>query len=109
MNKYNLKKLIKVRLLGAQPSWYEIREEKKFLGIIVRKAGIYNTMSFTDGDFYSKNKLPENHFIKDGKIYENPEVTLYYQDGIRKTYIFETFEAAKKFSDDITNSKNWID
>jgi hypothetical protein len=105
MNKYNLDKLIKVELNDIYPArWYTMKPEKRFFKVFVtQRAGIYQDF----GPYLGMN-VPENHLIKDGKIYEYPEVILHYENDFSKTYYFKTYDEAKKFADEITETGRWI-
>jgi hypothetical protein len=106
MNKYNLNKLVKVGVHDFYPSArYHCKKELRFLGVVLRKEGIYDTLR----DEYLGFTAPEFHALKDdGIIYEKPEVVLYYQSDFCKTYIFNTINEAKAFADEITSSGRWI-
>ena len=102
ITKYNLDKLIKVKCSDLTPSvWYEYRPERKFLGIVLRRAGVY--------DLFGRGKdISEYHILKDGVVYELPSVRLYYEDGHAKDYVFDTFEQARAFADKYTFGLRWI-
>jgi hypothetical protein len=104
MNIYNLDKLIKVVYHDFYPStWYIYKKEKKFLGFITQKEGVYyELLSCT----YEGLDIPKNHTLIDGVIYENPEVILYYQADHSKHYYFNTFDEAKEFVENITFNGN---
>lgn len=106
MNKYNLDKLVKVECNDFYPARrYNYEKEKRFLGFVTRKEGIYKNLW---GDFYFLGlDVPKNHTLKDGSLYENPEVILHYQAGHSKTYYFNSFDDAKKFADEITAIGRW--
>jgi hypothetical protein len=104
MIKYNLDKLVKVELNDFNSSqWYSYKKEKKFLGLRIQKEGVYENV---DGEYLGKKPI-ENHTVIDDDIYENPVVILHYQAGHSKTYYFNNFDDAKKFSDDITLTGKW--
>lgn len=105
MNKYNLDKLVKVECNDFHYTmWYKYKKEKKFLGFVTQKEGIYEEVW---GSNYLGLEVPKNHILKDGKIYENPEVILYFQNNHSKVYYFNSFDEAKKFADKITAQGRW--
>lgn len=105
MDKYNLDKLVRVVTNKPYESrWYEFRKEKRFFGRITRKEGFYQWLN----DNYIGTEAPRNHFIKDGKLYEKPEVVLCFQDENKKTYYFDSDEDAERFARDLTNDRKWI-
>lgn len=107
MTKYNLDKLIKVScLLPRPPRVYKRLPEKKIMGMVTRKSGIYNTLV---GGEYLGDVIPINHFGTSSTIYVKPRVILFYEGNIDKTYYFETYDEAKEFADKLTNNKNWIE
>jgi len=105
MEKYNLDKLIKLQYNDYYPS-RDIRYQKeyKFLGFIIRKEGFYSKYFSS----YISEELPKNHTFKNGVVYENPEVILYYQEKYSKTYYFDSPNDAKKFFDKITAIGRWL-
>jgi len=104
MNKYNLDKLVKVECNDFYPSnWVTYKNEKKIFGFIVQKRGFYDTL-FHD---YLGTEIPKNHTLKDGVVYENPEVVLHYEAKHSKAYFFNTYNEAKKFADEITAQGRW--
>jgi len=106
MNKYNLDKLVKVSLLDFRKSgWYSYKTEKRFLGFITRKAGIYE-LSFL-GDKDPLMEIPKDHVFEDGIVYIKPSVVLHYQADHSKEYFFETFKDAMFFSEQITSVGRW--
>lgn len=105
MNKYNLDKLVKVECNDFYPARrYRYEKEKKFLGFVTKKEGIYKEI----WDNYLGLEVPKNHTLKNGVIYENPEVILHYQADHSKAYYFNSFEEAKKFADEITALGRWL-
>lgn len=104
MNKYNLDKLVKVECNDFYPAkWYRYEKEKKFLGIIIQKEGIYMEI----WNYYLGFEVPKYHTLKNGVVYENPEVILHYQADHSKSYYFNSFDEAKKFADEITALGRW--
>lgn len=104
MEKYNLDKLVKVECNDFYPArWYRYEKEKKFLGIVIRKEGFYEKI----WDEYLGLEVPKNHTLKNGIVYEKPEVILHYQDSHSKVYYFNSFDEAQKFADDITALGKW--
>lgn len=104
MEAYNLEKLVKVRLNNFYESGrYEYKKEKKFFWRSNQKEGVYMSLW---GDYLGL-EVPENHTLKNGVVYENPEVILYYQGGISKTYYFDTYEKAKDFYNEMTKNSKW--
>lgn len=90
---------------------YRIREEKKIMGFCYQEAGIYEEKScgFEHVSSYIGDKVPENYFVKEGNIYEKSEVVLHYQCDHNKTYYFDTYEEAKKFTRKLTSIGNFIE
>jgi hypothetical protein len=108
MEKFNLDKLIKIECKDFCESYfYTYKPEKKFLNFIIQKEGIYRQL-------FSKYEgliAPENHTIKNGIIYRNPKVILYYQNDFSKTYYFNSFNEANEFYEKIAHltSNIWIE
>jgi hypothetical protein len=101
---YNLEKLIRVKVRDAEEAyWYTHKKEVKFLGIILRKEGIYNAFG------NRVKECPETHFIKDDIVYEKPRVRLTFVNDYVKEYHFDTFEEAKAYRDRITYNGHWTD
>lgn len=105
MDKYNIDKLVKVQYKDFERSrYYTYVKQKRFLSFVIQKEGIYINVW---GDYIGLN-VPQDHTLKDCVIYENPKVILYYQGDYSKTYYFNSFIEAKKFSDEITSIGTWI-
>lgn len=105
MDKYNLDKLVKVECNNFKLArFYRYEKEKKFLGFVIQKEGVYVEIS----NKYVGLEAPKNHTVKNGMIFENPEVILHYQDGHSKAYYFNSLEEAEKFSDEITTLGRWL-
>lgn len=106
MAKYNLDKLIKVRVCDFTPSvWYEYKTYKPrtFFRWAERKAGIYSALG---GNF--KGDKIDGHTVMGGELYENPEVVLSFQNDFTYRRSFKTLKDAEKFAKEITTSKGWV-
>lgn len=98
MNLYNLEKLVKIVVNDFYISmWYYYQKRKTFLGLTTKKEGVYSEIW---NDFQG-SEIPKNLALKDGILYEKPEVTLYYESNIEKTYIFDTLKEATDFRDKV--------
>lgn len=106
MIKYNLDKLIRVRVLTHRESdeFHYMEERKRWWGH-TDKEGIYYGWTGK----YRSITPPINHTLTNSIVYENPRVILNYQGDIVKVYHFETYKEAEKFADKITNDKKWIE
>lgn len=106
MTKYNLDKLVKVRCINHRVSddWYYRKERKRWWGY-TDKEGIYCGWT---GDYIGLTP-PINHIMTSSTVYIKPRVILNYEGDIAKVYYFESYEEAKKFADELTVGKNWID
>jgi len=51
---------------------------------------------------------PKEHILRDGTVWEKPEVILHYTDGRRCTYVFDTYEEAKEFGAQFIVDSKWI-
>lgn len=104
MTKYNLDKLVKVECNDFYPArWYTYEKEEKFWKFITQREGIYKNIFGT----YLGLEVPANHTLRNGVVYENPEVILHYQADHSKAYYFNSYEEAKKFADEITEFGKW--
>jgi hypothetical protein len=105
MIKYNTDKLIKVECHDfTQSLHYSYLKEKKSFWGSTKKEGVYHNIF----DYYMEPEELEYYTIKDGKVFENPVVILHYQNDISKSYYFDDFESAKRFADNLTNDRKWI-
>ena len=105
MEMYNLQKLIKISCFDFYRSnFYSYKSEIKLFGIIFRKEGVYHNAI----NSYYIGGVPENHVLKNGVVYEKPEVRLFFQSGCIKQFHFDDLNSAKKFANDITSNGNWI-
>ena len=105
MNQYNLDKLVKVECNDFKLShWYIYKKKVKFLGITIQDEGVYWKIF----ERFESKEAPKYHTVKDGQVYENPEVVLHYEGRISKTYCFESYEEAQEFASQVTSTGNWI-
>lgn len=101
---YNLEKLIKINLIESYKSTrYCYKTKKTFLGLTIRKEGFYYDLF---REYY--DECPEDYFLQDGIVYTKPECTLYYQNNITKTYVFDTLFEAETFRNHIIAGGNFI-
>lgn len=101
MTKYNLDKLIKIECKDFYSSnWYVYKKKKSFLGIQFQKEGVYKLLFNTR---YLGLEIPEFHVLKYGIIYEKPEAILYFEDGYKTSFVFDTLEEVNIFIDKIVN------
>lgn len=107
MNKFNLEKLVKVRVNDFYPSkwyYYFTFKPKKYFWQSERKEGVYIDMFEME---YVKD-VPKNHTLKNGVIYENPEVVMYFQGGVETKKYFDNIDEAQAFAEELTKGKNWL-
>lgn len=107
MNKFNLEKLVKVRVNDFYPSiwyYYFTFKPKKYFWQSERKEGVYREMLEME---YIKG-VPKNHTLKNNVIYENPEVVMYFQGGVETKKYFDNLKDAQAFAEEITKGKNWL-
>lgn len=108
MKLYNLEKLIKITISDSFPArFYTLKNEIKIMGFTIQKAGLYD--SIFRPYKWSGTEIPEGHFIKNGKLYEYPEVILHYQNDHSKVYIFKTYKQAQEFVKKIASSGTFIE
>ena len=108
MIKYNLDKLVKVRVIDFYPSvWYKFLKgkEKKYFWQTEIKQGIYFDCL---GLKYLEDQKLENHTLMDNVVNENPEVRLSFQGGYETKKYFLTLKEAEDFSNELTKGKNWL-
>jgi len=100
--RYNLDQLITVRVKDRRViSWYKVKKEKKFLGFVTQKAGIYLSM-FSDS---LVDALPPNLFIENDIVYEKPRVVMCFNND----YIKEIhFNSVKDANDWVLNQNEFI-
>jgi len=103
MINYNTDFLVKVQTNNfCKSDWYTYHSEKKKIGFFTIKDGIYAFGS------YLGNKVPKYHSLKDGVIYKKPECILYYADGSKVTYYFDSHTDAVEFGAKFTVGEKWI-
>lgn len=106
MTRYNLDKLVKVVVNDFyQSKQYTFKRAKKLFGILVRKEGYYDNL----WNRYIGTEAPMNHIRKEEVVYEKPEVTLLFQGNFWKKNYFDSYDEAKNFARDLTNTRNWIE
>jgi hypothetical protein len=105
MEKYNLEKLVRVKVNNFWKSkWFVFKEGKQSF-FNKQKRGFYQDCI---GLTYISEDCPKNHTLKNGVVYENPEVILSYEGGISKTYYFDKLEDAKDFANKFVVDGKWI-
>lgn len=106
-SKYNLEKLVKVRVNDFCPARhfkYLTEKPKKYFWQTYRKEGVYFcafTVDYVD-------EIPDDLFVKDNNVYEKPEVILIFESGVETTRYFDTYEAALTFAKELTKGENWL-
>lgn len=92
MEKYNLDKLIKVKVFDEKekPEFKWLPENKSWW-YGNREEGVY----FRGNTFYGKESLKE-FFVKDGLVYLRAKCVLYFQDGYEFTYYCDSLDLAKQ-------------
>lgn len=92
MSKYNLEKLIKVKIVEPKISnWY--RYKKKIP--ILRKNGIYDRMH----NFYGQDV--EFHYVENGVVYEYAKCILLFENDVEITYHYKLASGAKVMARDV--------
>ncbi len=107
MNKFNLEKLVKVRVNDFCPSkwyYYFTFKPKKYFWQSERKEGVHLVIVDIE---YIKD-VPKNHTLTNGVIYENPEVVMYFQGGVETIKYFDNLDKAQAFAEELTKGKNWL-
>ena len=108
MSKYNLDKLVKVKVNDFyQSTWYVFKKgvPKQYFWQIEVKEGFYIDVV---GLKYKGVSVPEGHFLRLGIVYEKPEVVMWYKGDVMTRKYFDTIEQAQSFSDELTIGKNWL-
>ncbi len=105
MIKYNLDKIIKIEVSDFKPStWYKYRLGIKIFGITIRFEGVHSHDGYWHGFC-----APEDHTLKDEVVYENPSVTLHFEDDSWEEYHFKSLSEAEHMARSITEKGNWIE
>lgn len=101
---YNLDKLIKIKVHDFYKStWYTwFPAKKRWWGS--RPERIMNALGYE----VKPADIEEDYVIKDGVIYEKPEVVLIFQDDIQKRIHCETYEKAKELATKFKTHTRWI-
>tara|TARA_R110000796_G_scaffold250514_1_gene379594 strand:- start:8647 stop:8976 length:330 start_codon:yes stop_codon:yes gene_type:complete len=107
MNKYNLDKLVKVVVNDFFNShtyrFLEGKKKKRFWQTEMMEGIYLDSLGLS-----YEGKTLKNHTVKDNTVFENPEVVMVFQGGVRTTKYFNTLEEAKNFSEELTQGKNWL-
>lgn len=103
--RYNLDKLIKVKILDTcESSWYSYQSPIKVFGFTLRKECIKGLW----GPDYEISSPPEHHFLLCGVVYEKPECRLTFEGNHSLKIVYDTLQEAKNKAIDITNGKNYL-
>lgn len=111
MFNYNLEAITKIRVgKKDKATWWHWKPERtKFFGLIKFPAGFY--YSFTiDAPEYHEN-CPDNYYLEDGIVYENPNLTLYFNNQSSRTLYYKNMEELKTVLKDIKSRSNhqWLE
>ena len=96
----NIDQIVSITIDEMPISRYEWSPKIMFRGISTRKEGVYNIHGNWIG-----TKIPENHVLIDGCIYERPKVVLEFSNRKSYTKCFNTIEEANEFVDKIYIAK----
>ena len=55
-----------------------------------------------------KHTVPVGHIVKNKKVYEKPNVVLFFQDQIETIRRFDTYKEAKEYAFELTNNRKWL-
>lgn len=102
---FNLDKVTYIKQYDAEPStYYTYKTEKRFLGIVIRQEGVYYNI---DNDYLGR-EIPDNHFFKDGVIYNKPHCNLYFTALDYNSYYFDAYDDVLRFINTVTSKGRWI-
>ncbi len=111
MTQYNIEKIVKIRVYDAHKVEYKpvYKKEIKIMGLVLRKEGIYSFFgSFTPMSEFKK-EYPY-HFIKDGELYNKPELRMWFQgDQVLGIYRDTKEECIKKANEVMDSIGKWMD
>jgi hypothetical protein len=92
MKKYNRDHLVSVEVNDFELChWYEWKDGISFLGLTLRKAGVYCIIGS------DVCQLNDNLVIKNKNIYYKPNCVLNFADDSKQTYWFEDHKSALEF------------
>lgn len=105
MRKHNLDKLIVVEVCDASRNdWREYKKQIKFLGIVLRREGIYSSITSE----YISLHAPKDNKIINNELILNPHCILYFENGFKKIIYFDTYLEAQQYQKDIIKEGNFI-
>ena len=101
----NLEKLIRIKVYNfSKDNWYSCKREIKFLGITLRKGGIYGWHSY----YHSIDEL-ENRVLLNLEVMLKPHCELWFEDGHKIIYWHERYTDALIKAEYIkTRKEKWI-
>ena len=98
MLKYNLNHLIRVKVLDRfdHSFLYEFKKEKKFLGFVIQKEGLYNIFGeYVCPDIKSCREASDNEFqLIDNILYKKAHVVATFINNIEFVKYFDSYEEA---------------
>jgi len=106
MRKLNLNYLVKVEVQDEKQdiTFKVIEHDIKFLGITIRKAGIFDILDRR----INIEEFP-NNFLRNGLFYKRPYLKLFFVNDHTLTIYYDTFEEAKKQYICLTSKGSWVD
>lgn len=98
---YNINKLIKLSLQEEKrSSRYTLRKEKRFLGFIIQKAGIYENAALIGKVLVEQNDdFNLEYIIKDGSVFRKAYLKYFFEENFTHYSYYNSFENAKKAYD----------
>lgn len=106
MKNYNADTIVDIATFDSVESeYYTYKKEKRFLGIRIRKEGIYsNCLNFR----YDVNDCPEGYKLVDGVVYTKPECRINFVDRSSVSFYFNNYAEAVKYKHQIISKGNYI-
>jgi hypothetical protein len=111
---YNLEKIIRIDVVKSKiSSQYRYEKERKFLGMITHKEGIYSWDPFHGSTLikdFETNPLCKDYYIEDNIVYVKAYFKLWFEDGHTWEENCENYDTAKLKANDIRNKAgNWLE
>lgn len=95
---YNINKLIKVSLEEEKRDFrYTVRKEKKFLGFVTQKAGVYKDYTMGSGSYLVEQDEYFNmeYIIKDGLVFRKAHLKYIFEEDFIHYSYHNSFENAR--------------
>lgn len=113
MNKINAEQICSLRVFTKKVcTHYEYKEEKRFLGFLIKESGYYFTYTISTPNLVSESQILSNniYYLEDKIVYYKPHLIMTTSDNNCHIKYFDNEQGLNDFmQSDLMKSIKWID